>query len=54
MQSGASENAVDNGFINHAFLGKVDPFLRNLRGDKRFKEITQKARARCRGFRIRD
>jgi serine/threonine protein kinase len=33
------ENAANLGFINYPFLTKHDPFLENLRGDKRFEKL---------------
>jgi serine/threonine protein kinase len=33
------ENAVNLGFINYSFFAKHDPFLENLRGDKRFEKL---------------
>ncbi|MCJ7588378.1 MAG: hypothetical protein MUQ00_10830 [Candidatus Aminicenantes bacterium] len=37
------QNAVDRGFLNYPFLDK-DPFLKNLRGEARFKAILDQAR----------
>ncbi len=33
------ENAVDRGFINYPFMDEYDPFLKNIRGEERFKKL---------------
>jgi hypothetical protein len=36
------EKAFANGFIHHVFLSQHDPFLKNLRGMKRFEDLMEK------------
>jgi len=40
--------AIEMGFINHRFFAEVDPFLAKLRGDPRFDELMERARAKQR------
>jgi non-specific serine/threonine protein kinase len=37
------ENAINQGFYNYPVI-KVDPFLENIRGEKRFKELKERAK----------
>jgi eukaryotic-like serine/threonine-protein kinase len=38
------ENAIEHGFLNHRFLGEIDPMLAPLRGDPRFRALMARAR----------
>jgi len=38
------ENAVDRGFINYPYLNTYDPYLADLRGEARFRELMEKVR----------
>jgi serine/threonine protein kinase len=38
------ENAVDRGFINYPFLAEKDPFLKNIRGEERFKKLLERVK----------
>ncbi|MBW1764787.1 MAG: hypothetical protein JRJ23_08625 [Deltaproteobacteria bacterium] len=38
------ENAVNRGFINYPFLNEYDPFLKNIRGEKRFIKLMERVK----------
>jgi hypothetical protein len=38
------ENSVDRGFVNYPFLNEYDPFLENIRGEDRFKDLMESVR----------
>jgi hypothetical protein len=38
------ENAVNQGIINYPFLNTYDPFLKNIRGDERFKKLMERVK----------
>jgi non-specific serine/threonine protein kinase len=43
-------NAVERGFINHPFLSRIDPFLKNLHGDERFETLMADVKKRWEAF----
>jgi non-specific serine/threonine protein kinase len=38
------EHAISRGFINYPFLSQYDPFLENLRGEDRFKQLMERVK----------
>ena len=38
------EVAVSRGFVNYPFISKYDPFLKNIRGDTRFKKLMERVK----------
>ena len=46
------ENAVDRGFINYPFISEYDPFLKNIRGAKRFKKLMEKVKHEWENFKV--
>ena len=46
------ENAVDSGFINYPLLSKKDPFLKNIRGEKRFKKLMDRVKYEWENFEV--
>jgi non-specific serine/threonine protein kinase len=38
------ENAVNRGFLNYPFLSEYDPFLENIRGERRFKVLIERVK----------
>jgi len=38
------ENAVNRGFVNYPFLSQYDPFLQNIREEKRFRNLMQRVK----------
>ena len=38
------ERAVARGFLHHRFLGEIDPLLARLRGERRFRDLLDRAR----------
>lgn len=38
------ENAVNRGFVNYPFLSQHDPFLQNIRKEKRFRNLMQRVK----------
>jgi tetratricopeptide (TPR) repeat protein len=45
-------HAVDRGFINYPFFSKIDPFLENIRGDKRFKKLMERVKYAWENFEV--
>ena len=46
------ENAVEHGFINYPFLNEYDPFLKNIRGEERFKTLMKKVKHEWESYEI--
>ena len=46
------ENAVNRGFINYPFLSRHDPFLENVRGEARFKNLMRRVKYEWEHFEI--
>ena len=44
--------AVERGFINYPFLSQHDPFLRRLRGDRRFERVLATVKERWQAFEV--
>jgi non-specific serine/threonine protein kinase len=36
------ENAVNRGFVNYSFIIEYDIFLKNIRGEERFKKLMER------------
>ena len=47
------ENAIEYGFLNHRYLGEIDPLLAPLRGDPRFQALMIRAREKQAEFEAR-
>ena len=46
------ENAVDRGFINYPLLAERDPFLENIRGEERFKNLIKRVKVEWENFEV--
>ena len=46
------ENAINRGFINYPFMNEIDPFLENIRGEKRFKELMERVKYEWENFEV--
>jgi len=46
------ENAVNRGFINYPLFQKLDPFLENIRGEKKFKKLMERVKHKWENFEI--
>lgn len=44
------ERAVELGMANYPYLSRIDPFLENVRGDRRFRELMERVEAEWRAF----
>ncbi len=44
--------AVDRGFLNYPLIAKKDPFLENIRGEKRFKKLMEKVKHEWENFEV--
>jgi non-specific serine/threonine protein kinase len=45
-------NATHRGFINYPFLSQYDPLLKNIRQEKRFKELMEEVRSQWERFEV--
>ena len=46
------ENSVDRGFINYPFISEYDPFLKNMRGEERFKKLMERVKHEWEHFEV--
>ncbi len=46
------EQAVNSGFINYPLLSERDPWLENIRGEKRFKELMERVKSEWENFEV--
>lgn len=46
------EHAINRGFINYPFLAKKEPFLENIRGEKRFKKLMKRVKHEWENFEV--
>ena len=46
------ENATHRGLINYPFLSQYDPLLKNIRQEKRFKELREEVRSQWERFEV--
>lgn len=46
------EYIVSSGFINYPLLSKHDPFLENIRGEKRFKQLMERVKQEWESFEV--
>jgi non-specific serine/threonine protein kinase len=44
------EKAVNRGFINYPFLNEYTPFLKNIRGEERFKKLMERVKYEWENF----
>jgi non-specific serine/threonine protein kinase len=45
-------HAIDRGFINYPFFSRIDPFLENIRGEKRFKKLMERVKYEWENFEV--
>jgi tetratricopeptide (TPR) repeat protein len=46
------ERAVDRGWINHPLFNEADPFLENIRGEERFRQLMKKVKYEWEHFEV--
>jgi hypothetical protein len=46
------EEATKWGFINYLFLNEIDPLLKNIRGEDRFKELMRHVKHEWENFEV--
>jgi non-specific serine/threonine protein kinase len=46
------ENSVDRGFINYPFISEYDPFLKDMRGEERFKKLMERVKNEWESFEV--
>ncbi len=46
------ENAVNRGLINYPLISEIDPFLENIRGEKRFKKLMERVKSEWETFEV--
>jgi len=46
------ERAVEWGMINYPFLSEIDPFLKNIRGEERFKKLMERVKYEWENFEV--
>jgi hypothetical protein len=46
------ENAVEREFFNYPLMNEIDPFLKNIRGEKRFQKLMKKVKHEWKNFKV--
>ncbi|MFH1763371.1 MAG: hypothetical protein ABIF09_04175, partial [Gemmatimonadota bacterium] len=46
------QHALDRDFINYPYLAETGPFLENLRGEARFREMLEVVKAKWESFEV--
>jgi non-specific serine/threonine protein kinase len=46
------EHSINRGFINYPFLSKIDPFLKNIRNEARFKKFMERVKHEWENFEV--
>ena len=46
------ENAVNRGFINYPLIAELDPFLKTIRGEERFKKLMERVKNEWENFEV--
>jgi non-specific serine/threonine protein kinase len=44
------ENSIDRGYFNYPFISEYDPFLKNMRGEERFKKLMKRVKQEWENF----
>ena len=48
------ENSVERGFINYPFISEYDPFLKDIRGEPRFKKLMKRVKHEWENFEVQN
>ena len=46
------ENSINNGNVNFPFINEYDPFLKNIRGEERFKKLMERVKYEWENFEV--